>query len=48
MAFRGKMDPTMGERPLDPHFSESPLSPIARFMPTPEGWEHAMEFAQAL
>lgn len=31
---------------LDPHFDESKSSPIARFKPTKEGWELALQFAK--
>jgi hypothetical protein len=33
---------------IDPHFSNNPkiLSPIARFVPTKEGWSMAIHFAQ--
>jgi len=35
---------------LDPHFSDSDIwrSPIARFRPTKEGWEHAIKFANMI
>lgn len=33
---------------LDPHFSESGVSPIARFEPTDAGWINASQFAQVL
>jgi hypothetical protein len=33
---------------LDPHFSQSGVSPIARFEPTDEGWGNALQFAQAM
>lgn len=29
---------------IDPHFLENQLSPIARFLPTKEGWEMAVGF----
>lgn len=40
-----KLDVT---KPLDPHFSMRPNAPIARFVPTKKGWEHALEFAEGL
>ena len=30
---------------LDPHFSKDNTSPIARFIPTDEGWNMANDFA---
>lgn len=33
---------------LDPHFENSPSSPIARFKPNEGGWELAKAFAKAL
>ena len=30
---------------LDPHFSNNSASPIARFIPTDEGWKMANDFA---
>ena len=35
---------------LDPHFSNSKdfASPIARFLPTMEGWHHARQFCKLL
>jgi hypothetical protein len=33
---------------LDPHFSESEISPIARFRPTNEGWRLAIMLAESL
>lgn len=35
---------------IDPHFSSNPnfYSPIARFVPTEEGWEMAFKFAKFL
>lgn len=33
---------------LDPHFSATGVSPIARFAPTAEGWAMALAFVAAL
>lgn len=33
---------------LDPHFSESGPAPIARFEPSGQGWEWAIQFAKTL
>ena len=35
---------------IDPHFSENPnfASPVARFVPTTEGWDMALEFAEVM
>lgn len=35
-------------RPLDPHFSEEPESPIARFQPTEFGWDMACAVAKGM
>ena len=35
-------------KPLDPHFSMRPDAPIARFVPTDKGWDHALEFAKEI
>lgn len=32
--------------PIDPHFLEEGMSPIARFEPTTRGWEMAQRFAR--
>jgi hypothetical protein len=32
---------------LDPHFTEGPITPFARFEPTEEGWEGALTLARA-
>lgn len=46
MVYRG----SYGLRPvsLDPHFTDDPKSPIARFRPDEEGLKMAMEFADSL
>ncbi len=33
---------------LDPHFSKSSISPIARFKPDATGWNNACKFARSL
>lgn len=33
---------------IDPHFSENGVSPIARFIPTNEGWEMAINFCNSI
>lgn len=33
---------------LDPHFSETGISPVARFKPDALGWERAIAFARTL
>jgi hypothetical protein len=33
---------------LDPHFCPGHLSPIARFLPTGEGWSMAIRFVKAM
>lgn len=33
---------------LDPHFSETPFSPIARFKPDKDGWDYARNFVKQL
>ena len=40
----------MNQGVIDPHFSsnKSYLSPIARFVPTDEGWQMAIEFTKIL
>ncbi len=35
-------------REIDPHFSESGISPIARFVPSKEGWNMAVTLCQAM
>lgn len=36
------------DRPLDPHFSEHSPSPVARFVPTDEGWRMAVDFCKMM
>jgi hypothetical protein len=45
-----KIDDLMKLKTIDPHFSEEVKNchPIARFMPTPEGWNHAIKFCEML
>jgi hypothetical protein len=38
----------MNLKAIDPHFSESGISPIARFAPTDEGWAMAVAFVNAI
>jgi hypothetical protein len=39
----------MALKTLDPHFQkDNPLSPIARFEPTAEGWKNAVNLASSL
>lgn len=45
MVYRGKYK---HQKSLDPHFSDSDDSPIARFKPTPEGILMACELAKSL
>lgn len=45
MVYKGKFKPKIL---LDPHFSDDPDSPIARFKPTPEGLEMAKKLAESL
>lgn len=45
MVFRGKFDIEMMGKPLDPHFTESPSSPVARFKPDGEGMKLALMLA---
>lgn len=49
LLFQG-MDPTRlwDRRQVDPHFSEDPSSPFARFEPTAAGWTYAKALAKAL
>ena len=44
LVFKGYVKPQPKES-LDPHFSNTEDSPIARFKPTEEGWNLANEFA---
>jgi len=37
-----------GRETLDPHFAETGQGPFARFEPTGEGWEMAVDVAEAL
>lgn len=45
MVFKGKYVP---RKHMDPHFCESKNSPIARFIPTQEGWDMALALASNL
>jgi hypothetical protein len=47
MVYKGQskdVDPTY----LDPHFADDDKSPFARFKPTEQGWEMAIELAKQL
>lgn len=46
MVFRGQFNAF--RRHLDPHFSEIPNSPIARFRPDENGWHLAKQFTMLL
>jgi len=45
LVYNAQREAVMTARRLDPHFSESGLSPIARFAPTQEGWDDAWDYA---
>lgn len=45
MVFRGKFVLTWSDGAVDPHFHDSDLSPLARFIPTEQGWNWACAFA---
>lgn len=46
LVFKGGLKCFTGK--LDPHFSNDSDSPIARFKPTDEGWQLAIELAKNL
>ena len=46
MVYQGKYKETPDT--LDPHFSDTGHSPIARFRPNEEGWKMAIDFARTL
>lgn len=49
MVYRGKFDRERAMREgLDPHFTDSPKSPVARFRPDEEGLKWALELARSL
>lgn len=48
MVYRGKVSTTLVQHPLDPHFTELPNSPIARFRPDATGWTMANILAASL
>jgi hypothetical protein len=45
MVFKGLYKPV---KYLDPHFANNSSAPVARFKPTKEGWQQAMDFAATL
>lgn len=44
MVYRGSYSP---KRHLDPHFSEDPEAPVARFRPDADGWRMACALANS-
>jgi hypothetical protein len=38
----------LNTRKIDPHFSKTYVSPVARFIPTEEGWKMAVKLANML
>lgn len=45
MVYRGAYSPRVD---LDPHFTDDPHAPIARFRPDEEGWRLAIALAMSL
>ena len=47
LVFRSTLAAIKAQKAIDPHFGETKmLYPIARFQPTSEGWEDAVEYAK--
>lgn len=48
LLFKHPLTEIVKLKELDPHFSEAKISPIARFVPTEEGWNMAIDLANKL
>ena len=49
MVYRAQLNDVLAQDKLDPHFCNGKhLSPLARFVPTEEGWKMAIAFAQTI
>ena len=48
LVFKTTMEKLMAQKNIDPHFCDNKkfISPIARFEPTQEGWEDAVNFVK--
>jgi hypothetical protein len=50
LVFHAKLLDLVNQKSIDPHFFQDNRfhSPIARFVPTPEGWQMAVDFVQMI